>query len=59
MPVSKEDAVRELPSRLWAARGRQHGFDLQDWLGADRLIRASEGDPGPQSDDSEPPDQGA
>ena len=59
MAVSKEDAVRELPYRLWAARGSQHGFDLQDWLGADRLIRASEDDPGPQSDDSEPPDQGA
>ncbi len=35
MPVSKEDAVRELAYRLWAARGRQHGFDLQDWLDAE------------------------
>ena len=38
MPVSKEDAVRELAYRLWAARGGQHGFDLQDWLDAERLI---------------------
>ena len=42
MPVSKEDAVRELAYRLWAARGRQHGFDLQDWLDAERLIGDSE-----------------
>jgi Protein of unknown function (DUF2934) len=55
MPVSKEDAVRELAYRLWAARGRQHGFDLQDWLDAERLIGDSEDDPGSRSDDSEPP----
>jgi hypothetical protein len=48
MPVSKQDAVRELAYRLWAARGGQHGFDLQDWLDAERLIGDSE-------DDSEPP----
>jgi hypothetical protein len=47
MPVSKVDAVRELPYRLWAARGRLHGFDLQDWLGAERRIRDSEDDPEP------------
>jgi len=35
MPVSKEDAARELAYRLRAARGRQHGFDLQDWLNAE------------------------
>ena len=54
MPVSKDDAVRELAYRLWAARGRQHGFDLQDWLDAERLIGASEG-PGLSGDDPEPP----
>ena len=48
MPVSKQDAVRELAYRLWAARGGQHGFDLQDWLDAEWLIGDSE-------DDSEPP----
>jgi hypothetical protein len=36
--VSKDDAVRELAYRLWEARGRLHGFDLQDWLDAERLI---------------------
>jgi hypothetical protein len=35
MPVSKDDAIRELAYRLWAARGRQHGLDLQDWLDAE------------------------
>ena len=48
MPVSKEDAVRELAYRLWAARGRQQGFDLQDWLDAERLIGCSE-------DNADPP----
>jgi hypothetical protein len=48
MPVSKEDTVRELAYRLWAARGRQIGFDLQDWLDAERLI-------GDSQDDLEPP----
>jgi hypothetical protein len=54
MPVSKDDLVRELAYRLWAARGRQHGFDLQDWLDAERLI----GDPEDRrlsSDKPEPP----
>ena len=54
MPVSKDDAVRELAYRLWAARGRQHGFDLQDWLDAESLIGDSE-DPGLSGDDPEPP----
>ena len=54
MPVSKDDAVRELAYRLWAARGRQHGFDLQDWLDAERLIGDSE-EPGLSGDDPEPP----
>jgi Protein of unknown function (DUF2934) len=54
MPVSKEHAVRQLAYRLWAARGGQHGFDLQDWLDAERLIGDSD-DPRPRSDNSEPP----
>ena len=37
-----------------AARGRQHGFDLQDWLDAERLIGDSE-EPGLSGDDPEPP----
>jgi Protein of unknown function (DUF2934) len=56
MPVSKEDAVRELAYRLWAARGRQHGFDLQDWLDAERLIGDSEGDPRPPIKVPNPPE---
>ena len=55
MPLSKEDAVRELAYRLWAARGRQQGFDLRDWFDAERLIGDSENDPGPPTDDSQPP----
>ena len=55
MPVSKDHAVRELAYRLWAARGRQRGFDLQDWLDAERLIGDSESAPGPPSDNPEPP----
>jgi hypothetical protein len=54
VPVSKDDAVRELAYRLWAARGRQHGFDLQNWLGAERLIGDSE-EPGLSGNDPEPP----
>ena len=54
MPISKEDAVRELAYRLWAGRGRQQGFALQDWLDAERLIGGSEDDPAPRRD-SEPP----
>jgi hypothetical protein len=34
--------------------GRQHGFDLPEWLDADRLIAGSE-DPGLPGDDPEPP----
>jgi hypothetical protein len=30
-------------------------FDPQDWLDAERLIGASENDPGPPSDNPEPP----
>ena len=44
----------QLAYRLWAARGRQHGFDLQDWLDAERLIGDSE-EPGLSGDDPEPP----
>ena len=54
MPVSKDDAIRELAYRLWAARGRQHGSDLQDWLDAERLIGDSE-DHELSGDDPEPP----
>jgi Protein of unknown function (DUF2934) len=54
MLVSRDDAVRELAYRLWAARDRQHGFDLQDWLDAERLIGDSEG-PSLAGDDPEPP----
>ena len=56
MPVSKEDAVRELAYRLWAARGRQHGFDLQDWVDAERLIGDSDVDPGPPIKVPNPPE---
>ena len=56
MPVSKEDAVRELAYRLWAARGRQHGFDLQDWLDAERLIGDAEDDPEPPIKVPNPPE---
>jgi hypothetical protein len=55
MPVSKDHAVRELAYRLWAARGRQHGFDLRDWFDAERLIGDSENYREPPTDDSEPP----
>ena len=55
MPVSNEDAVRELAYRLWAARGRQHGFDLQDWFEAERLIGDPEHEFGLPSDNLEPP----
>jgi hypothetical protein len=54
MPISKDDAVRELAYRLWAARGRQHGFDLEDWLDAERLIGDSE-DSMSSTNDPEPP----
>ena len=56
MPVSKKDAARELAYRLWAARGRQHGFDLQDWLDAERLIGDSEDDPEPPIKVPNPPE---
>ena len=55
MPLSKEDAVRELAYRLWVARGRQHGFDLRDWFDAERLIGDSADGRGPPADKSEPP----
>ena len=55
MPDSKEDAVRELAYRLWEARGRKLGFDLQDWLAAERLIGSSEDGFAPPSDKLEPP----
>jgi hypothetical protein len=56
MPVSKEDAVRELAYRLWAARGRQQGFDLQDWLDAERLIGDSEDNADPPIKVPNPPE---
>ena len=56
MPVSKEDAVRELAYRLWAARGRKHGFDLQDWLDAERLIGCSEDNADPPIRVPKPPE---
>ena len=56
MPVSKEDAVRELAYRLWAARGRQIGCDLQDWFDAERLIGDSEDDPEPPIKVPNPPE---
>ena len=56
MPVSKEDAARELAYRLRAARGRQHGFDVQDWLDAERLIGDSEDNPEPPIKVPNPPE---
>ena len=56
MPVSNEDAVRELAYRLWAARGRQIGFDLQDWFDAQRLIGDSEDHPEPPIKVPNPPE---
>ena len=46
----------QLAYRLWAARGRQHGFDLQDWLDAERLIGDSEDDPEPPIKVPNPPE---
>lgn len=34
-------AIRELAYRLWEARGRRHGHAIDDWLDAERQIRAS------------------
>jgi Protein of unknown function (DUF2934) len=34
-------AIRELAYRLWVARGRRHGHAIEDWLEAERQIRAS------------------
>ncbi len=38
-PVSKE-AVRRRAYELFELRGKQHGHALQDWLDAERQLRA-------------------
>ena len=52
MPVSKEDAVRELAYRLWARGAVNTGLICR--IGSTRN-GDSEDDPGPPSDESEPP----
>ena len=41
-------AIRELAYRLWEARGRRHGHAAEDWLDAERQVKASQ-DPVPLS----------
>jgi hypothetical protein len=35
--------IRELAHRLWEARGRRDGHELDDWLDAERQVKAFEG----------------
>ncbi|HSD75534.1 MAG TPA: DUF2934 domain-containing protein [Steroidobacteraceae bacterium] len=35
-------AIRDLAYRLWEARGRRHGHAIDDWLDAERQVKASQ-----------------
>ena len=41
-------AIRDLAYRLWEARGRRQGHAVDDWLDAERQVKASQ-DPVPLS----------
>ena len=47
-PIDQQ-TIRELAHRLWEARGRRDGHELDDWLDAERQVKAS-GDSAPLPD---------
>lgn len=39
-PSASADEVAQVAYELFERRGRMHGYDLEDWIEAERIVRA-------------------